>query len=149
MIKNKKIAECITHVGWIAAESAFVGALLHSMSMGYADEQTMLIALGNSMLRGAVSGMYSYALANVTGYRHTALALAPIVNPDVSTSAGASALVHATAQTVFNFVTEESGGFVNMGKNFVSGMSSSVKERWGSVWQGTKDIWNFMWSPMR
>jgi len=147
LINNPKIAHVITQVGWIAFESALIGGLLYSAGLGYSGETSTIQSMQNSALRGIIQGSLAYLATATTHYVGGVITLpiAPITSIAYDFAQGAeivinpqhaaSSFIHATAQTITDFVIDESGGLMNVIRQSGQSLIQSTASRWLFWWQ--------------
>jgi hypothetical protein len=61
MIKNQMVRSAIATTVTYAAEGAIMGAVLHSLGVGFYEETTIGTAMAQSMIRGALEGLYHFS----------------------------------------------------------------------------------------
>ncbi len=60
VLQNPVVREATATTVSYAIEGALVGAVMHQLGLGFYTESTVSAALGNSMFRGALEGLYHY-----------------------------------------------------------------------------------------
>lgn len=62
MIQNKTVQSAVATTLTYAAEGALMGAAMHALGLGFYEESGMTTALTQSMIRGAIEGLYHFSV---------------------------------------------------------------------------------------
>jgi hypothetical protein len=62
MIQNKTVQSAVATTITYAAEGALMGAVMHTLGLGFYEESGMTTALTQSMIRGAIEGLYHFSV---------------------------------------------------------------------------------------
>jgi hypothetical protein len=130
VIQNETVRGAIATTLTYAAEGALMGAVMHTLGVGFYDESGIATAMAQSMIRGALEGLYTFSVykekpvgaAQRTLGGFAARSLQQVIRggtPGIGLLAITPIVVQQVSSSVVNSVVRTTGGWGNlMGKIF-------------------------------